>query len=40
MDKCNYLEQLKALALDAKDSLIITILCNVADETVDYENYT
>lgn len=40
MDKNGYLDRLKNLALAAKDSLIITILCNVAEETTHYENYT
>ena len=40
MDKHNYLNRLKNIALHMKDSLIITVLCNVAEETTDYENYT
>lgn len=40
MKKRNYLDRLKNTALDIKDLLIITILCNVAEETTDYENYT
>lgn len=40
MKKYDYLNHLKNMAIDAKASLIITILCNVAEETTDYENYT
>lgn len=40
MKKGDYLDQLKNMALGMKDSLIITILCNVAEETMDYENFT
>lgn len=39
MNKRDYLDQLKSAALSVKDSLIITILCNVAEETTGYENY-
>lgn len=40
MKKRDYLDMLKDTALRKKDSLIITILCNVAEETADYENYS
>lgn len=40
MKKRDYLDRLKNTALGIKNSLIITILCNVAEETTDYENYT
>lgn len=40
MKKKDYLDWLKNMALSMKNSLIITILCNVAEETADYENYT
>jgi D-alanine-D-alanine ligase len=40
MQKRDYLDQLKNTALGIKDSVIVTILCNVAEETTDYENYT
>lgn len=38
--KKSYLDMLKNQVLSKKDSLIITILCNVAEETADYENYS
>lgn len=38
--KCNdYLYYLQELALREKDNLIITVLCNVDDQTSGYENY-
>lgn len=40
MKKGDYLDWLKNTAIGIKNSLIITILCNVAEETTDYENYT
>ena len=40
MEKRDYLNHLKDTALDAKDSLIITVLCNVAEKTTGFENYT
>lgn len=40
MKKRDYLDGLKNMALGIKNSLIITILCNVAEETKDYDNYT
>lgn len=40
MRKRDYLDQMKSAALGMKNSLIITILCNVAEATTGYENYT